>query len=53
VALFAVMPLKGMGVAAGWDPKVIVGALILNAAWGVGVAMLLRLMQREDPRRVT
>ncbi len=46
VALFVVMPLKGMGVAAGWDPKVIVGALILNGAWGLGVALLMRLMQR-------
>lgn len=43
VALFVVMPLKGMPVAAGWDPKIIVGALILNAAWGFGVALLLRL----------
>ena len=46
VALFVVMPLKGMGVAAGWDPKIIIGALILNAAWGIGVAMLMRLAQR-------
>jgi hypothetical protein len=49
VALFVVMPLKGMGVAAGWDPKVIVGALILNGAWGIGVAMLMRLMQKAPP----
>lgn len=53
VALFVVMPMKGMGVAAGWNPQVIIGALILNAAWGIGVAMLMRLMEREDPRRVT
>jgi len=48
VALFVVMPLKGMGMAAGWDPKIIVGALILNGAWGIGVALLMRLMQRES-----
>lgn len=48
VALFVVMPLKGLGVAAGWDPKIIVGALMLNAAWGLGVAMLMRLAQRTD-----
>lgn len=46
VALFVVMPIKGMGVAAGWDPKIIVGALILNAAWGIGVGMFMRLMQK-------
>ncbi len=42
VALFVVFPLKGMGVAAGWDPKIIVGGLLLNAAWGLGSALFLR-----------
>lgn len=46
VALFVVFPLKGMPLAGGWDPKIIVGALILNGAWGVGVALLMRLMAR-------
>src|SRR5256712_2018670 len=43
VAWFVVMPIKGMGFAAGWDSKVIVGALLLNGAWGLGVALLMRL----------
>lgn len=42
VALFIVFPLKGMPMAGGWDPKLIVGALILNGAWGLGVALLMR-----------
>lgn len=46
VALLVVMPLKGMPVAGGGDPKLIVGALILNGAWGLGVALLMRLMRR-------
>jgi hypothetical protein len=46
VAWFVVMPLKGMGPAGGWDPKIIVGALILNAAWGFGVALFMRLFGR-------
>lgn len=46
VALLVVMPLKGMPVAGGGDPKLIVGALILNGAWGLGVAFLMRLMRR-------
>lgn len=46
VALFVVMPLKGMAVAGGWDPKLIVGALILNGAWGLGVAILMRGLNR-------
>jgi hypothetical protein len=44
VALFVVFPLKRMGVAGGWDPKIIVGALILNGAWGLGVALLMSWM---------
>lgn len=43
VALFVVFPIKGLGVAGGWDPKIIVGALILNGAWGLGVALGMRL----------
>jgi hypothetical protein len=46
VALFLVFPLKGMPMAGGWDPKIIIGALILNGAWGVGVALLMRLLGR-------
>lgn len=50
VALFLVMPLKGMPVAAGWDAKVIVGALLLNAAWGMGLALIMRLIgTRAEP----
>lgn len=43
VALFVVMPLKGMPMAGGFDPKLIVGALVLNGAWGLGVVALMRL----------
>ncbi len=44
VALFIVFPLKGLGIAGGWDPKFIVGALLLNGVWGLGVALLMKLM---------
>ena len=44
VALFVVFPMKGMQVAGGWDPKIIIGALILNGAWGIGVALFMRLL---------
>ena len=46
VAWFVVMPIKGMGLAGGWDPKIIVGAVLLNGAWGLGVALLMRLLNR-------
>jgi hypothetical protein len=43
VALFVVFPLHGQPVAGGWDRKLIVGALLLNGVWGIGVALLMRL----------
>jgi len=45
VALFIVFPLKGMPMAGGWDPKLIVAALLLNGAWGLGCAVLLSAMK--------
>lgn len=44
VALFVVFPLKGLPLGGGWAPKVIVPVLILNAAWGLGTALILRLL---------
>lgn len=41
-ALFLVFPLKGLAFAAGWNPSIIAGALILNGAWGLGVALAMR-----------
>ena len=38
VALFIVFPLKGMPVAGGWDPKFLGTVLLLNGAWGLGMA---------------
>jgi len=43
VALFVVFPLKGQPVAGGWQPAILIGAAILNGAWGIGVALFLRL----------
>ena len=50
VAWFVVMPLKGMGPADGWNPKIVVGALLLNGVWGLGVAVLMRLL---SPSRIS
>ncbi len=40
VAMLLVFPLKGLAV----NPKIVVGALLLNGAWGIGVALCMRLM---------
>jgi len=45
VALAIVFPLKGGAFMAGWDPRILVGALLLNGAWGLGVIVLMRLMR--------
>jgi hypothetical protein len=50
VGLFIVFPLKGMPMAGGWNPKVIVGALVLDGTWGLGMALLMRLMQPSRSR---
>ncbi len=39
VALFLVAPLKGQPIAGGGKPAILVGALLLNGAWGIGVAL--------------
>jgi len=44
VALFVVFPAKGMPVAGGGSPKVIGPVLILNGMWGLGVAVLMRMI---------
>ena len=45
VALFVVLPLKGQPMAGGGNPKLIMGALLLNGVWGIGVAALMRLFR--------
>lgn len=44
--LFVVLPLKGAAIAGGWDPKLIVGGLIVNGVWGLGLGVFLRLFRR-------
>ena len=42
VAWFVVLPLHGLPPAGGWNPQVIVSALLVNAAWGLGYGLLMR-----------
>ena len=44
VALMIVAPLKGRPFAGGWNPKVWMFALTVNAAWGFGTGLLLRVL---------
>ena len=45
VAFFVVAPLKHLPIAAGGDPKIIVGALLLNGLWGLGCGLFLGLFR--------
>ena len=42
VAWFVVAPLKHQPVAAGWDFKAMLTGVLVNAAWGLGTAALIR-----------
>ncbi len=48
VAFFVVVPLKGGSIASVLHLKEIVGGLLLNGTWGLGVGVFMRLFQ---PRR--
>ena len=53
VAWFVVFPLKGAPIGAGWSPAAVAGPLLLNGSWGIGVALLLRAIERLRPRSAT
>jgi hypothetical protein len=53
VAFFIVFPLKGQPVAGGWQPAILAGGLLLNGAWGIGVALILRLFDRLERTAAT
>jgi hypothetical protein len=44
VALFVVMPLKGLGYGA--KPELLAGGAMLNGAWGLGTALLASIFDR-------
>ena len=47
VAWFVVAPLKGLPLAGGWQPNRMITGLVINGAWGLGTAILLRLRYRN------
>ena len=47
VAWFVVAPLKGQPLAGGFQPAPMVTGLLVNGAWGVGTALLLRLLAKN------
>jgi hypothetical protein len=43
IAWFVVFPLKGLPVAGGWKPMIMMISLIINGVWGIGTAWLMRI----------
>ncbi len=48
VAWFVVAPLKNQPLAGGFQPAAMVTGLLVNAAWGVGTALLLRFLWKTE-----
>ncbi|MBD2472852.1 hypothetical protein [Nostoc sp. FACHB-145] len=48
VAWFIVAPLKGQAIAGGGKPSAIIPGLLVNAAWGIGTALLFNWFARRQ-----
>ena len=44
VGLFVVAPIKGLPIAAGWDPMAILRSLVINGSWGFGLGLILPML---------
>lgn len=44
VALLVVLPLKGRAMGGGWHLPLLVTALLINGAWGIGTGLILRTL---------
>src|SRR5919199_900381 len=47
VAWFLVAPLKNQPIAGGFQPAAMLTGLLVNGAWGIGTALLLRLLSKR------
>lgn len=50
VALLIVLPLKGKPLGGGWHAPLLITALLINGAWGVGTGIILKLLSRQPLR---
>ncbi len=48
VAWFIVAPLKGLPIAGGWKPAIMITGLLVNSAWGIGTALLFSWFGRKQ-----
>ena len=48
VALLVVLPLKGRPVGGGWHLPLLVTAFLINGAWGIGTALILKALSTRS-----
>ncbi len=54
VALVVVFPAKGLPMGGGWHARLLVTAFVINGAWGIGTALILKALRaRRHWRRDT
>jgi hypothetical protein len=49
VGWFVVAPLKGQPIASGWVPSRMLLSVLINGAWGVGMAAIFAFLSRRSP----
>ena len=49
VGWFVVAPLKGQPIASGWVPSRMLSGVLINGAWGVGMAAIFAFLSRRSP----
>jgi hypothetical protein len=47
VALLVVLPLRGRPMGGGWHVPLLLTAFLINGAWGIGTAWILKLLSRR------
>jgi hypothetical protein len=50
VALFVVLPLKGLPMGGGWHVPLLVTAFLINGAWGIGTGIILGILCKRFSR---
>jgi hypothetical protein len=51
VALMIVLPLKGKPMGGGWNPSLLLTALLINGAWGVGTGLILMELTKRFSKK--
>jgi len=51
VALLMVLPLKGRPMGGGWHLSLLVTALFINGAWGVGTGLIVKVLRKSRHTR--